>query len=452
MAGLDTRGLAGGFAQGFQMMDSYQRGQRADERADQQMEMQQERMGLQRERMDMQREQYDAQQQEAQRAQDMEELQFTLGKIGSGMEVDESEVELLRRYPKYWAALDPDTDASIEQAQEVIDPQSPVDANDPESLAALNQMFGAEINRGEGGQKRVVGMVPAPDGESVMLELEVVGEDGSRYNAPMTQGRSNREDDDLVMQVPVERLVEQTQGMRMLRNVFQSPEAQQRASQVLGLLRGDSAESWDLEEHPRLGMIQVNRQTGEVKPVRPGAGSPYDRSGLSSGRPPSRIQEAEELVSRGVYDSFGDAYEAVRARAGQLDPREQSEDRIKAMRRRAEDLSAVVNGTSATMPSEEEMAAAEQELQQISQEIRRAENRLYNMPSTGGQEGSSGREDQRDDYPEEGDMVGNPEPSRAEPGRQPPQREQGQRPGPDAPQAPSQGVTPSADDILNKYL
>ena len=375
MAGLDTRGLADGFAQGFGLMDRYQRGQRADERADQQMEMQQERMGMQRERMDMQREQYDAQQQEAQRAQDMEALQFTLGKIGSGMEVDESEIELLRQYPKYWAALDPDTDASIEQAQQVIDPQSPVDANDPESLAALNQMFGAEINRGEGGQKRVVGMVPAPDGESVMLELEVVGEDGSRYNAPMTQGRSNREDDDLVMQVPVERLVEQTQGMRMLRNVFQSPEAQQRASQVLGLLRGDSAESWDLEEHPRLGMIQVNRQTGEVKPVRPGAGSPYDRSGLSSGRPPSRIQEAEELVSRGVYDSFGDAYEAVRARAGQ----DQQGD-LKYIDFLGGEIERIDEQLDSYQTSEEERSELRERRDQLAAELDAASRQAFNRP------------------------------------------------------------------------
>ena len=61
--------------------------------------------------------------QQAQRAQEMEELQFTLGKIGSGMEVDESEVELLKKYPKYWAALDPDTDASIEQVDLRFDGQ-----------------------------------------------------------------------------------------------------------------------------------------------------------------------------------------------------------------------------------------------------------------------------------------------------------------------------------------
>lgn len=401
MAGLDTRGLASGFAQGFGLMNNYQQQQKQNERADRQM-------GMQEERFEWQKEQAETQQQEAKRARDLEELQFTLGKIGSGMEVDESEIELLRQYPKYWAALDPDTDASIEQAQQVIDPQSPVDANDPESLAALNQMFGAEINRGEGGQKRVVGMVPAPDGESVMLELEVVGEDGSTYTAPMTEGRSNREDDDLVMQVPVERLVDQTQGMRMLRNVFQRPEAQQRANQVLNILRGDSGESWELEEHPRLGAIQRNTKTGEIKPVRPGAGSPYDQRGSSGGsyKPPSNIQEAEALVQRGVYDNFSDAYEAVRARAGQgqqgdLKYIDFLQDQLKAIDSQLE----VANTALSTVP-EEEATKLRERREQLAEELEAASRQAFSRPDGGSQPQAGGQR-----YPREGDMVGNPDPS-----------------------------------------
>lgn len=433
MAGLDTRGLADGFAQGFGLMNQYHRGQRADARADQQMEIQQERLG-------MQREQFSMQQEEAQRAQDMESLQFTLGKIGSGMEVDESEIELLRRYPKYWAALDPDTDASIEQAQQVIDPQSPVDANDPESLAALNQMFGAEINRGEGGQKRVVGMVPGPDGESVMLELEVIGEDGSRYTAPMTQGRSNREDDDLVMQVPVERLVEQTQGMRMLRNVFRTPEAQQRASQVLGLLRGDSAESWDLEEHPRLGMIQVNRRTGEIKPVRPGAGSPYDRSGSSNywNRPTATQKDIEYMVETGLAPDRETAWRMLRE-SGSDNSYSRAEDRIDAMRNRAEDLEKFIMGDGATVPTDEEMEVAQEELRFLLQEIRQQENQTYGI-----------REPQSDG-PDTTRREGQPSPD--EESRRSPPPERGLRPGPEPdPRDPRQDRPVSADDILSRYL
>ncbi|MGM0858674.1 MAG: hypothetical protein ACQEW0_16575 [Pseudomonadota bacterium] len=369
MAGLDTRGLASGFSQGFGLMNQFQQQQNQNERADQQMEMQEERF-------DMQKEQHQGQQQEAQRAKEMEQLQFALGKVSSGMDLDDSELDLLKNNPKYWPALDPETDASIEQAQQVIDPNTSVDANNPESLAALNQMFGAEINKGEGGQKRVVGMYPGTDGESVMLELEVLGEDGSRYNAPMTKGRSNREDDDMVMPVPVERLVEQTQGMRMLRNTMQSPEAQQQASKVLGLLRGDSNDSWELEEHPRLGAIQRNTKTGEIKPVRPGAGSPYDRSGRSgSGRPPSRIQEAEELVTRGVYDSFGDAYEAVRARAGQ----DQQGD-VKYIDFLESQLDSVDEQLDSYQTSDDERESLRARREELAQELENASRQAFDRP------------------------------------------------------------------------
>jgi hypothetical protein len=43
------------------------------------------------------------------------------------------------------------------------------------------------------------------------------------------------------MQTPVESLINQVQGYRMLRNAFRGPEAQQNASRVLAALRGDKA-------------------------------------------------------------------------------------------------------------------------------------------------------------------------------------------------------------------
>lgn len=307
MAGLDTRGLAGGFAQGFGLMNQFQRGQRADERADQQM-------GMQQERMDMQREQFSAQQEDVTRQRDMENIQFTLGKIGSGMEVGEDELETLRKYPKFWSALDPETDNSINQAMSIIDPDTSVDANDPESLAALNQMFGAEINRGDGGQKRVVGMYPAPDGQSVALELEVVGEDGNTYRAPMTEGRGTA-DDDLVKYVPVEALVEQVQGMRLLRNTMHSPEAQQRATQVLGLLRGDTQERWEQVQGPGGSILQRNATTGEMRSVI-GRAPQSASSASGQGAPTATMKEAQWMVDQGIAADIPSAFETLRRSRG----------------------------------------------------------------------------------------------------------------------------------------
>lgn len=399
MAGLDTRGLADGFAQGFGMVNQYQQQERQNESADRRMDMQEQQFGLQMENAELKKEQLE-------QARDMEDLKFTLGKVSSGMDVDESEVELLRKYPKYWAALDPQTDASLEQAQMVIDPESPVDANDPESLDALNQMFGAEINKGEGGEKRITGMVPGPDGESVMLELEVTGENGETYRAPMTKGRSNDADaDDMVMSIPVERLVEQTQGMRMLRNTFRSPEAQASATKVLNLLRGESPERWEQIEGPGGSILQRNTRTGEMKSVMGRAPQHGGRGG--SYKPPSRIQEATELVKRGVYGTFSDAYEAVRARAGQgqqggIQYINFLQDEMSAIDSQIEAASAVTSGVP-----EEEVKSLRSRRDELSQELSNASRQVFNRPASGERQQPQ-PERQQGDYPQVGDMVGNP--------------------------------------------
>ncbi|QPI65948.1 hypothetical protein [Vreelandella venusta] len=367
MAGLDTRGLAGGFAQGFGLMNQFQRGQRADERADQQM-------GMQQERMNMQREQFSAQQEEVERQRDMENIQFTLGKIGSGMEVGEDELKTLRKYPKFWSALDPETDNSINQAMAVIDPNTSVDANDPESLAALNQMFGAEINRGEGGQKRVVGMYPAPDGQSVALELEVVGEDGNTYRAPMTEGRGTAEDD-LVKYVPVEALVEQVQGMRMLRNTLRSPEAQQRATQVLGLLRGDSQERWEQVQGPGGSILQRNTVTGETKQV---LGRAPQSGGNYWDRPTATQKDIEYLLNNGLAPSREAAWQMLNR------SNDSSRDELKYYTGRLEDIESILSAPgAANAMNDEELAQFQSERQAIRDMLPELESRAFGRQPAG---------------------------------------------------------------------
>ncbi|MCF2911924.1 hypothetical protein [Halomonas sp. Cn5-12] len=397
MSGLDTRGLASGFAQGFGLMNQYQQQQFQNERAEKQDAMQAEQF-------DMQKQQFSAQQEDVQRQRDMEEIQFTLGKIGSGMDVAEDELETLRRYPKFWAALDPQTDASINQAMAVIDPDTTVDANDPESLEALNQMFGAEINRGEGGQKRVVGMYPAPDGQSVALELEVVGEDGNTYRAPMTEGRGTA-DDDLVKYVPVEALVEQVQGMRLLRNTMRTPEAQQRATQVLGLLRGDSNERWEQVEGPGGSILQRNTVTGETKQVIGRA----PQAGGSGSSTPSRIQEAQALVEREVYPTFAEAYEAVRARAG-----ESSQMDTRYISFLGDELDRVDEQLDSYSLSEEARVELSARREQLAQELDVASRQAFDRP--GGQQAANQQPAQQPDQQPENTQPGAPQVGHVEDG------------------------------------
>lgn len=375
MAGLDTRGLASGFAQGFGLMNQYQQQQRQNERADRQMDMQEQKFSLDMETAAMKQEQF-------QQQRDVEDLKFTIGKIAGGMEIDESELTLLRQYPKYWAALDPQTDASINQAMAVIDPNTPVDANNPESLEALNQMFGAEINRGEGGQKRVVGMYPAPDGQSVALELEVVGEDGNTYTAPMTEGRGTA-DDDLVKYVPVEALVEQVQGMRMLRNTMRSPEAQQQASQVLALLRGESQERWEQVQGPGGSILQRNASTGEMKSV---IGRTPQQAGGGQGAPTATMKEAQWMVDQGIAADIPSAFETLRRSRGD----DLQRDRLQ-MQTISGDIDTITRQLSSGFhpDGEQGLAALSEQLASLRAERDQLGERIFDSPASGPNQSAS---------------------------------------------------------------
>ena len=406
MANLDTRGLASGFAQGFGLMNQYQQQQRQNERADRRMDMEEQRFGLQMETAEMKKE-------ELQRKRDMEELQFTFGKIANGMGVDESEVDLLKKYPKYWTALDPDTDFSINKAMKVIDPNMPDDLNDPEALASLNQMFGPEINKGGGGQKRIIGAFPAPDGQGLNFELEVVGEDGKTYTAPMTEGRGTEADgDEWVKSVDLGKAIDQVQGMRMMRLAFQTPEAQQNATRMLNILRGgDSSEGWELENHPRLGMIQRNTKTGEVKPVKTGAGSPLDRSGAGGSggsreyAPSSDVKTIEYFKQQG-YD-HGEAVRMTMELKGRgEDNYGRGQDQLSYLQGRVTELEKIRDGREWQGMNEQQRQEVTSQIEQLRTQRDQVASQLYD---TGGGRQPAPQGGQR--YPQEGDMVGNPEPS-----------------------------------------
>lgn len=220
---LDTRGFVDGAVQGFGLMDTYYNRQAQNKRAD-------KRLGMQEEAFNMKKDQYS-------REQAKEQATFVLGKIAQGVEPSKDEYAFLKDHPQFWPALDPQTDKSIEVAQSVIDPQSPVGPNDPEAIDAMNQLWGHRVNRGEGGKKRIAGLYPGQQPGTVAIDLQVEGEDGTKYSAPMTRNRGVKGDDE-VLQTPVEDLVNQVQGYRMLRNVFRTPEAQATASKVLAALTG----------------------------------------------------------------------------------------------------------------------------------------------------------------------------------------------------------------------
>jgi len=141
MAGLDTRGLMDGALQGFSVADAYfsrQHNQKLQEdqnaRADRQLGMQEENFNLQKQKL--------------QGGQVKEKATFVIGKMAQGLYPTEDELNFLSEHPEFFPAFDPATDRSIEIAQAVIDPKDPMDPNDPQAIEAMNQLWGARVNRG----------------------------------------------------------------------------------------------------------------------------------------------------------------------------------------------------------------------------------------------------------------------------------------------------------------
>lgn len=313
---LDTRGIVDGAVQGFGLMDRYYRGQNQDKRAER--------------RLGMQEESFEIQKGDAEKARTKEQATFVLGKIAQGVEPSQGELGFLKEHPQFWPALDPETDKDIEIAQRVLDPEDELDANSEEALYSLNHMFESRINRGKGGKKRIAGVYPGTKGDTVAIDLEVEGEDGTRYNAPMTRNRGVAGDDDEVLETPVENLVNQVQGYRVLRNAFRTPEAQATANKVLAALTGKqpqrtkgvvvngrlvNPETGDVIGDYREGEEEnadwrrlndgslYNQRTGETKAAPGGAGK--------SGKAPADVQTAEWMVENGMAPNLDVAFNRV---------------------------------------------------------------------------------------------------------------------------------------------
>ncbi|MBY5942290.1 hypothetical protein KUW00_15530 [Halomonas sp. DP5N14-9] len=408
MAGLDTRGFSDGFLRGFEVMDRHQARKDQQQRADQQDRRAEERF-------QWQKDQAETAGKEREEAKDLQTIQFTLGKIAQGMDVSEDELAVLQKYPRFHAAFDPASDAALAQAQAVMDPSNPASLNQPESIEALNQLFAADINKGGGGRKRIVAAVPGPDGESLNFELEVVGEDGQAYRAPMTQGREPGGDDDIVMNVPVGRLIEATQGIGALRKAFSTPQAQEQASRLLQVLRGEPSESWEQVEGPDGSVFQRNARTGEMRSLlgrRPrSSGSSYYN------RPTATQRDLQFLVDNGVAPDLKTAWEMFKNRGD--DGYERGQDEIQYIEGRLEEISDIMGDRVAlSQMSDADRDSLLQEQQQLRARRDNVASSLFGSSSSSAPQGS-------------------PQPSGS---------------GQESPQAASEESPATADDILSKFL
>lgn len=152
------------------------------------------------------------------------------------------------------------------------------------------------------------------------------------------------------------------------------------------------------------------------------------------GRPPSRIQEADLLVARGAYDSFDDAYNAVRTSAGSYNESDNIRSDLDYLSGRLGDINEILNDRAAmaSMP-DDEVNALRSNRERIEGTLTNLENQLYEFENS----------------TPAPSPTPNPAPTNSEGGDQP-RREQGLRPGP--PSNQSGDPEDRANDIMNSIF
>jgi len=325
MAGLDTRGFVSGGAQGFGLHQQYIDTERRRDREDQLMEWQVEdrdtaaqdrrrTIGMQDEQMGWQRENQAFQSRKntwAEYQQDFKPIMANLqtsgqlsdeewGIVGKGVKdfpgrlptdlsdmwrsrqaemvlptiqqlmtdpqsVSTDQIDQMENMPVPLShAIGPEQDQALAVVGDLMDPETETNMRSPQVIDAANRIFGPRLGEG----KRISGIMPGKQPGTLVFELEVSNEDGSTRNAPMTRNRGTVDDEDNeVLQVPVEDLMNEIQDAMAIKSSFdQNPEAAERVMQHAisqGYIAGGGA-SFEIRELPNGRYGQFDKTTGEL--------------------------------------------------------------------------------------------------------------------------------------------------------------------------------------------
>lgn len=363
MAGLDTRGLASGFALGFGLMDSFYNRQERSQQRERGLEMREQA--------------FEADMAQRQREQDQLLAKSGYARLAAGQELSEDQLAAFQRNPWMapWHVATDEMGAAIEQAARVADPGDPADLNDPASIKAVNDMFGPRINRGHGKNKRIRAALPGPQPGTLVFELDVEDEGGNRYTAPMTRNRGKAGEDDEVLATDVGTMVEQVAGYQALRKVLSTPGARERAlayGRALGYLPEPEGR-WETVEGPGGAILQRHTITGELKEIvgREDSDSWYSR-------PTSSMKEAQWLVQQGIAPDISAAYEMVRARAGQ----EQTQN-LEYIDFLGSQIERIDEQLDSYQTSEEERIELRERREQLVAELVAASHQIFERPRQG---------------------------------------------------------------------
>jgi hypothetical protein len=325
MAGLDTRGFVSGGVQGYSLAQNQIDTERRRDNEDQQLEWQvqdretaaQDRrrtIGIQDEQMGWQRENQAFQSRKntwAEYQQDFKPIMANLqtsgqlsdeewGIVGKGVKdfpgrlptdlsdmwrsrqaeiilptiqqlmtdpqsVSTDQIDQMENMPVPLShAIGPEQDQALAVVGDLMDPETETNMRSPQVIDAANRIFGPRLGEG----KRISGIMPGKQPGTLVFELEVSNEDGSTRNAPMTRNRGTVDDEDNeVLQVPVEDLMNEIQDAMAIKSSFdQNPEAAKRVMQHAisqGYIAGGGA-SFEIRELPNGRYGQFDKTTGEL--------------------------------------------------------------------------------------------------------------------------------------------------------------------------------------------
>ncbi|SEJ47058.1 hypothetical protein SAMN05216201_109104 [Pseudomonas linyingensis] len=355
MAGLDTRGVMDGFAQGFGLVDGYLNRQAAQQRSDQQMAMQER--GLQ-----MREQEFSAQQEQHQQQRDQQMIgQFYTG-WASGIEAPISE-ELAGAFERNKMAdprhlFNPRTEQAVEYANKLSSGEGSLFS--PETVERMNDFYAPRVSRGQGGKKRLAGMYPGQREGTLVFELEVEDEQGGKRLVPMTKNRGIAGEDDEVAQYDIEQAIGPVMGAKSLYQALG-----QSREKMLGYLRASGylakdAEKWEQVDGPDGSILQRNTATGEMKSVigRPRvAGNGGAGGGLTSQQKNYHFlrDEMDYPEDKAFQASFGGTG-AVNGRVS-----DGAKMGLQLLNAQIKEVDARLNGKGALAMEEDELAALRQE-------------------------------------------------------------------------------------------
>lgn len=179
--------------------------------------------------------------------------------------------EFSQRFDVDWTNyVDPEFGQSLQVLEGAV--QGKVKMQSPEFRSAFGRVFRKEINKNVGektkdgatiAEKRLRGVYPAPDGQGIMVDLDVLEQtkDGERWrSAPVTDNRSAA--DENVKLIPLEKALEKLQGHKIVFDAVQNtPQLKAMLSQYAarsGVSLPKNTKFGGVQNHPELGYGQFD--------------------------------------------------------------------------------------------------------------------------------------------------------------------------------------------------